>query len=552
MKILNFEYIYFMLIPSLVLLYLIITNKSEIERIFEKDILNRLKINMGLEKNLKIFLLFFALFLMIFAISRPVIQKGVVEVTTKKGSLVIALDISKSMLAKDIYPNRLIFSKQKILNLLNEIKEAEIGVVAFAKEAFIVSPLTSDFDTLKFLLKNLDISYITLQGTNFLAALEVSNSLFEKKEDKNLLIITDGGDQKDFSKEIEFAKKNKIKIFVLGVGSQKGAPIEIDGGFLKDKNQNIVITKLNENIQYLAKESKGEFVRAKISNEDIEKIVSLLNFKKSQKKEKIVDQIELAPYFMGVALFLLSIVFFSIPSKSDFKKIFLISVLVFSTNSLKAFILDFKDIKKAKEYYEKKDYKKAINYFEKVAKSKKSAQSFYDLANAYYKAKKYKEAIKYYNLVQTPNKELERYKLHNLGNSYFMLKDYKKAIEFYEKALKIKYDPDTKYNLELAKKMLKKSQNKKSGNKKKKDQKEDKKGKQGKSGQQDSKKEKSKKGKKSKKSSKKTKSSKKIKNIPISDKEEKKWIKKIEKKAPKTVIYKIPLKHKGIKVEKPW
>ncbi|WP_281951344.1 VWA domain-containing protein [Nitrosophilus kaiyonis] len=555
MKILNIEYIYLMLIPSLVLLYLISTNKSELERVFDSKILKRLKINRGLDKNTKIFLLFFALFLMIFAMSRPVIQKGVVEVETKKAPVVFALDISKSMLSKDFYPNRLEFAKLKIINLVNMLKNVQFGAVAFAKEAFIVSPLTNDKEAFLFLIKNLNTDFITMQGTNFLSAIEIANTLFENKKDKNLIIFTDGGDKKSFEKEIELAKKYNIKVSVLAVASKKGAPIPINGGYLKDKNQNIVITKLNENIYSLCKKSGGICVNATLSNEDIKKISSFLNhIKKEIKKEKVIDQVELAPYFMGLALFLLSLVFFSIPSKSDFKKIFVFAFLIISINA-KAGLFDFKDIKKAKEYYNEKNYQKALKYFKKVAQEKKSAQSFYDLANAYYKTKQYKKAIEYYNKVQTPNKELERYKLHNLGNSYFMLKQYKKAIEFYEKALKIKEDPDTRYNLELAKKMLKKiSKNSQNQNKKQKEKKSSNKGKesQNKTTKKEKKNEKPKNKKKSKKSSKEMKNlNQKIKEEPISKREEKKWLKEIRKKQ-KTLIYKIPTKHKGIEIDKPW
>lgn len=554
MKILNIEYIYLMLIPSIFLLYLIVTNKSEIDRIFDNSVLKRLKVDLGLEKNLKIFLLFFALFLMIFSMSRPVIQKGIVELETKKASLVIALDISKSMLAKDYFPNRLEFAKRKILSILETRKDLEIGLIAFAKEAFIISPLTSDFEALRFLLKNLDTTYITLQGTNFLSAIEVANTLLKNKKEKNLLILTDGGDNENFEKEIDLAKQYGIKISIIGVGSLKGAPIPQNGDYLKDKNQNIVITKLNKNIADLAKKTEGIFIKATISDEDIKTFLSTIKGKKEKKIKKVTLQTELAPYFMAIALLLLSLVFFSIPGKKEFKKIFLFFLIISPIYNLNAGIFDFKDIRKAKEYYESKNYEKAIKYFKKVAENKKNAQSYYDLANAYYKAKKYKEAIKYYNMVQTPNKELERFKLHNLGNCYFNLKDFKKAIKFYEKALKIKEDPDTRYNLELAKKMLKKQKNQSGkGEKQKKDNKKSKEGKKSQNqSQQKQKKSKKKSGKKSKKETNKSKNIKKMKKEPISDREEKKWIKKLERKVPKTLIYKYPTKHKGIEVEKPW
>jgi len=573
MKILNIEFIFLMLIPAIFLLYLIVTNKSEVERVFDSEVLQKLKINMGLDKNTKIFLLFSALFFMIFAMSRPVIQKGVIEVKSKKASVVLALDISKSMLSSDIYPNRLEFAKQKMVDFIKRSKNFDIGIVAFAKEAFIVSPITSDKEALLFLLNNLDTRSITLQGTNFVSAIEIANILFEKSKDKNLIIFSDGGDESDFSKIVDIAKKEGVKVSVVAIGSKKGAPIPEDGGFLKDKRGNLVITKLNINIKDLATNTKGVFLVAKSSDQDIKELLSKLNVKKKKiTKQKIVDQIELYPYFLTVSLFLLFAVFFSFFKKDEIFLKSLVFFVVILASNLNAGIFDFKDIKSAKEYYEKKKFKKAIEFFEKVANEKKSAQSFYDLANAYYKAKMYKEAIKNYNKVQTPNKELERFKLHNLGNSYFKLKNYKKAIEFYEKALKIKEDKDTRFNLELAKKMLKNSQkstnqNRQKNNKKnkkdnqksskstkeqKKDKKDNQKSKKSTKEQKKDKKDKEKSAKASKKNSKNQKSIKKIKNEPISKREEKKWLKEIQKLPKRTLIYKVPTKHKGIEVEKPW
>jgi len=141
--------------------------------------------------------------------------------------------------------------------------------------------------------------------------------------------------------------------------------------------------------------------------------------------------------------------------------------LIAANLQLHAGLTDFKIIKEAKDAYKRGNYKEAAKNFAKVVDIKHSAQSYYDLANALYKEGKYKEAIKYYDKVQTQDKALEFRKLHNLGNSYFKLRKYKKAIQMYEKALKIKEDEDTRYNLELAKKMLQKRKKQNQKNQKK-------------------------------------------------------------------------------------
>ncbi len=549
MKFIDFEFIPLMLLPSFILLYLVLTNKSVIERVFASEVLHRLKLDQGLSKQFRITLLFLALFSMILAMARPVIQRGVVEVTNKKADLVIALDISRSMKAKDYYPDRLRFAKEKIKNFIKASQYLQIGIIAFAKDAFIVSPITGDKDSLLYLLDRLDTDLLSLQGTNIMAALKSAKLLFGEQKRKNLLILTDGGDKQDFSDEIAYAKKEHFRIFILGVATQKGAPIPQNGHFLKDKKGNIVITRLNTKIATLAKKSQGLFLQARLDNQDIKEILRLLQGDlHTVKNEKIVDQLELYPYFLIFALIFLFLAFFSIPQKRV-----AIILLCISFHHLHAGVLDFQKIKKAKEAYSAKHYKEAVKYFQEVAKSKRSPQSFYDLGNAYYKAKMYKKAIQAYNRVQTSDKELEFRKLHNLGNCYFRLKNYKKAIQMYEKALKIKKDPDTQFNLELAKKMLqqkKSSSKKRQKSEKKSKKKEQKRGNESRNSEAKKKKqqEEGKKREPSKQSGKARK-----KPAPITDREEKKWLKRVEQNPSRTLLYKAPIKiKKEASNENPW
>ena len=545
MKFLDIEFIPLMLIPSFILLYLVVTNKSVIERVFDPEVLERLKIERGLSKKFRIFLLFSALFMMIVALARPVYQKGIVEVQSYRAELVVALDISRSMKAKDYYPNRLMFGKKKIEELIKRADRYRIGIIAFAKDAFIVSPITDDKESLKFLLDRLDTKLLSLKGTNILAALMSAKLLFGDKKEKNILLVTDGGDRRDLSQEIAYAKEQGFKVFVLGVATTKGAPIEEHGEFLKDAKGNLVITRLNPAIERLAKSTGGLFVQARYSQEDIEKLLQALGgLEKENVSEKVVDQLELYPIFLAFALFFLFLSFYSIPSKGALMVVLLVVV------PLHAGLSDFKMIKEAKEAYERGAYEIAAKRFASVAKQKGSAQSYYDTANAYYKAKKYHKAIEYYNKVQTGNKDLEFFKLHNLGNSYFMLQEYQKAIQIYQKALKIKDDPDTRYNLELAKKMLEKKQNKQRQQQQKKEQDQ-------KNENQNSKNSKSRSDQKDRQKQKQkqhgAKGEERQKDQPISDREEKKWLKSLQQNSAKTLLYKAPIKiEKEATNENPW
>ena len=547
MKFLSFEFIPLMLLPSLVLLYLVLTNKSMIERLFDSEVLAKLKIDQGLSKEFRITLLFLALFAMIVAMARPVYQKGLVEVQSCKADVVVALDISRSMLAKDYYPNRLEFGKKKIEEFIQRSRHLRIGLLAFAKDAFIVSPITADKDALLFLLHKLDTKYLSLKGTNILAALMSAKLLFGQKSPKNLLLVTDGGDQKDFSQEIAYAKKEGFRVSVLGVATKKGAPIEVGGQLLKDTKGHIVISRLNEHIADLAKATGGIFVQATLDQKDIERLLrSFGDLKKDVKIEKIVDQVELYPYFLAFALLFLALAFFTIPSRLG---VAVVALLV--SYQAQAGLTDFKLIKEAKEAYQRGAYKEAADLYGKIAKIKGSAQSYYDWGDALYKAGRYDEAIKVYNKVQTSDKELEFRKLHNLGNSYFKLQKYKKAIQMYQKALRIKNDPDTQYNLELAKKMLQKKRQKKSNKQNQGPKKQPQKPKEQKSSQKGGKKNQQKQKNGEKKPTKQEAAQ--TKPQPISDREEKKWLKMIQRHEGETLLYKAPIKvQKRGNDENPW
>ncbi len=552
MKFLDFAFIPYMLLPALVLLYLVLTNKSMIDRIFSDEVLAKLKIDQGVPKKMRLMLLFGALFAMIIAMARPVYQKGVVEVESYVADVVIALDISRSMKAKDYYPDRLTFAKKKVEEFIDRSQHLAIGILAFASDAYIVSPITDDKRSLKYLLRRLNTHLLSLSGTNILSALMSANLLFGEREPKQLILVTDGGDKKDFTKEINYAKKHGFKVLILGVATKKGAPIQEGGEYIKDRHGNIVITKLNTDIAKLAEATGGVFVQARFDQKDIDELLRAVgDLTKRKEVEKVVDQVEFYPYLLALALLFLFLAFFDLPSA---KALYLFPLLLIL--SAHGGLIDFKTIKEAKDAYERGNFKEAVEEFRKVAQAKGSPQSYYDLANALYKSANYKEAIKYYNKIQTSDRELEFRKLHNLGNSYFKLGKLQKAIEMYQKALKIKDDPDTRFNLELAKKLLKKQKQKQKQQPQKQPQNRNKNEKQkqkGKHSQQQNRQKQKHKGQQKGKTSGQKGEQRAPKNQPISDREEKKWLKMIQQNDTPTLLYKAPIKvKKEASDENPW
>lgn len=567
--------LFFMLIPIIILMFLITTNKDKFQRFFDKEALAKLSVkNKYMTKTTRNILFFLVLILMTISLARPVINEKEHKIDQETVSFVIALDVSKSMLATDIYPNRLSLGKKKILDIIDYAKQNSIAVVLFAKSSFILSPITQDFNSLKILVNRLDTGLNFDNGSNIFSTLEVSKKLLKDVKDKNLILITDGANKSDYEKEIEYAKENNIRIYTLGLATNKPTPIKLqDGNFLTKDDGSIVTVKLNEDIKQLSLNTDAAYIKYSNSSDDIKQVIDDINItskKQKQESRNFKTYTELFYYPLGLALFILLIAFSSRPKLSEiFKKnknlALLALVLIFSNSSLKAFEFDFKTINKANEHYEKQEYEKASKEFRKVAKT---PESHYNLGNALYKQGEYKKALMHYKNVVSSNQELEYKKLHNMGNSYVKLNDLQNAKRVYEKALKIKDDKQTKENLEAVLKALedknkdkqdkqnKNEQNQsKDGDKKNQDNKKQEQDKSQENKEKDSKEEKEKQDNKNSEedSLEKEQKNQEIKQNQLSDAEEKKWLKKLEQaKEVPVMLKKFDSKEQSDDTSTPW
>jgi len=542
-------------------MYLLITNKDTFQKHFDKESLKKLSVtNKAFTKTTRNILFFFAIVLMTFALARPVIDEKEQSFKQEVASIVVAIDVSKSMLATDIYPNRLNFAKQKLLDIIELSKKNAIAVVLFARYSYILSPITQDFNSLKILVNNLNTGENFDNGSNIFSTLETTNKLLKGYENKNLLILTDGGNEQDYQEEIEFANKNNINIYTIATATKKPSPIKLnDGNFMTKSDGSIVTVSLNEKIKELSMNTNGGYIHFSNSNEDIKQILADIENKSSKKElesKKFKTYTELFYYPLGLAILLLFIAFSSLPNlRRGSASLIIFSLLFFVQNNLQASIFDFQTIDKAKEAYENKDYKTASKNFEKVAHS---SEAKYNLANSLYKEGKYKEAIENYKNVVTSNKELEHKKLHNLGNSYAKLGDYENAIKSYKSALKAKEDVETKENLEKIKQLQKKQNKENNKDNKEQNNKENKEDKNKKNQNQDKKddskqnkaqNEKDKEDKKSEQNKDKDSEQNqeqqhsKLKQEDISALEEKKWLEQIQNQKTPVLLKKVPTEH---------
>ncbi len=548
------EYLIFMAIPLLVLFYFIVTGKSRVETIFDEKTLQKLTIdNDSLGRIGRNMMLFAALFSMIVALARPALPKAEIEAASKSIDILVALDISKSMLADDLYPNRLEFAKRKIFELLDKFDEANAAIIAFGNDGFLVSPLTEDKNSLKYLIKNLDTNSLTTDGTNIMIAISKADEFLKKDDKKILIIFSDGGDKEEFSDEIMTAKEHNIYVYIYATATNNGAAITYLGEKIKDKNENIVITKLNPNIPKLALQSGGAYIKGGYKDDSIDQIIKDIKEKFALKdgKSKIIKEYkELFYYPLFSALLFMLFAFSSLPKRST---TFTVGILLFNFwgIDLKAGIFDFIEIEEGFKLYRNENYKEARKHFEKVAASKKDAPSYYDLANSYYKNREYKKALDTYLKAESTDKNIIYKTLFNIGNTYFKLKKYKKALLSYQKAKKIKNEPDLLYNIELTKKYLKKRDSedkKKTDNKKEEKKKND-------TNKKDTNEQKQNSSKNAKTKNTKAQKDEKEQNKRsfFDEKEMKKWEKKLQRSKPKTMPMRLPAKtQKRDKNEKPW
>lgn len=434
------------------------------QKLFSQEILDKLIIsNNQMTKTTRNYLFFFALILMAIALSRPVINEKEHTIQQEITPIIVAIDVSKSMLANDIYPTRLAFAKHKLLKIIDKSQHNAVGVLLFAKSAFILSPITQDFSSLKYLVKNFDNGLNFDNGSNIHALIEASNKLFRNYQNKNLLILTDGANGNNFQKEINYANNNNINIYTLTTATNKPTPIKIKDNFLTDSEGNIVTVALNENIKELSLQTQGGYIHYSLDDSDINAILSDIEGKSAKdalNNQKYKTYTELFYYPLALAILILLIAFSSFPKR---KMALSLLIICFIHEDVNASIFDFSTINKANEAYAKKDYQTSSKEFEKVSQSK---EGHYNLANSLYKEKKYEKALSEYKKVITSDKTLEYKKLHNMGNTYVKLNKLNDAQKMYEKALKIKEDTFTKENLEMVKKAIKQKKNNQNKNKK--------------------------------------------------------------------------------------
>jgi len=257
-----------LLIPFLVLIRLIYWHKQKkrLQRLGDVSLLKMLMPDMSrFRPTIKFILLIFALGILVLMLARP--QMGTKISQEKKVGIetIICMDISNSMKAEDVVPNRLEKSKLLVENLVDHFTNDKVGLVVFAGDAFVQLPITSDYVSAKMFLQDINPSLIATQGTDIAGAINLASHSFSQQQGvgRAIIVITDGEDHEGGALEAaKVASKNNINVFILGIGSTKGASIPIGNGeYMKDATGHTVQSSLNESMcKEIAKAGNGTYI----------------------------------------------------------------------------------------------------------------------------------------------------------------------------------------------------------------------------------------------------------------------------------------------------
>lgn len=269
-------YLYLLLIIPLLVVFYIYTNyrrRKKLRQYGDPELMAHLMPNVSKYRpNVKFWLVTVALVMVIFMLARPQFGSKMETVKRQGVETVVALDISNSMLAQDVTPSRLEKSKQLVSRLVETFNNDKVAMIVFAGEAFTQLPITSDYISAKMFLETISPSLITTQGTDIRGAIDLAMKSFTPNEGvgRAIVLITDGENHEGGAVEAaQQAAEKGVRVFVLGVGSPDGSPIPVEGtnDFRRDKDGNVVVTKLNEQMcQEIAKAGNGMYVRVDNTN----------------------------------------------------------------------------------------------------------------------------------------------------------------------------------------------------------------------------------------------------------------------------------------------
>lgn len=488
----NPQYLYFLLlIPMLIGLFWLNrrVGRKRLLRLGKPQYVKRLMADVSPKRVwAKFCLLLGALAFLVLALARP--QMGMRLKTEQMDGIevVVAMDVSNSMMAADVSPTRLEKAKQVVLSLCNRLKNDKIALVVFAGDAFLQMPMSADNVSVSMFLDDINTGMIPTQGTSIAEALNVSLGSFSTQKDvkRAVVVITDGEDHEGGVDEALAALKKKgAQVYVMGIGSTKGSPIRIGRDYLRDENGEIVITRLNEQMcRNIAKSAGGAYIHIDNTNSAQDELVDDLNRlqRTNLQSDAYEEYNDLFPWMAVVALILLILEVVVQPRRTHYfdswhlftarphggkTAVLLIGVMMIvgagcqsstRTNTLVKVQTNKGNI----AFHKNADSLSVIHYKKALALDSVNYKAHYNLGNSYLTQGKAEEAVKEYekSLQCNPTNIVKAAAYHNIGVINQSAQRYDEAIEAYKHSLRaFPRDDRTRYNLALCQRLRKKSPN---------------------------------------------------------------------------------------------
>ncbi|GEL10238.1 Ca-activated chloride channel family protein [Flavobacterium glycines] len=329
------KYLYLLIVlPLVVLLFLMnmYWKRRKQKEFGDLEIINKLSPERSVFKPvLKLIVFLLALLCLIIGLVNPRIGTKLETVKREGIDIVFAMDVSKSMLCEDVAPNRLEKSKQIVSQIINQLGNDRIGIVAYAGSAFPVLPITTDYSVAKMFLQGMDTDIVSSKGTSLDEAIKLSATYFDEKSktSKLLIMLSDGEDHSDGAEAAaEEANKLGMRIVTVGIGTEKGGtiPLKVNGvvqGYKRDRNDEVVITKLNQaGLEVIAKETKGGYVSGNNTKEVLDYIKKTLdNIQKTEFESTQMSNFQSQfQWFVGFAFLLLFLDIFLLEKKTNWVK----------------------------------------------------------------------------------------------------------------------------------------------------------------------------------------------------------------------------------------
>jgi len=497
-------------IMLLIFIWYLISTKKRLKKLGEFELVKSLVPDISNSKKItKFVLLMLAFSSLIFAICNLQTGSKTQEVKREGADIIVCLDVSNSMLAQDLSPNRLERAKFALEKMIDKLQGDRLGIIVFAGEAYVQLPITTDYSAAKLFLGGINTQMVPAQGTNIGAAIRKALEGFSKDAEKNktIVVITDGENHEPEAIEAaEEAAKAGVIANCIGVGSETGVPIPIlsNGvvqGYRKDKDGNTVVTKLNKEVlQEIAGKTDGIFVQATNADIGLNAILDkLAQLDKKQIDTKMyTDYEDQFQWFLGLALLFFIIEFFISERVSQWFRKFIgnlinrpspgASIIILSLIALNASAQKDKELLYSgnNKYHSGQNVSAINSYREALKLNPALKKANFNLGDAIYKEavniknSKSKapimgmkpdslanimldEAAAQFDVVsQTVSaKDTLHQALHNLGNCRLKQENWQAAVDAYKKSLKVdSKDEDTRYNLAYALKKLKEQQKK--------------------------------------------------------------------------------------------